>query len=74
MGLHAPKWETYRCSLCKRWRYAQSLHKAGRLIGLAQGSAALEGQAVGPAFRAYMVDWMASRLLRDTNEALWSPL
>jgi hypothetical protein len=52
-------------------RRKQARHKARRLVGLVQGTSALEGQAVDQQDVESMVDRTTEKLLRS-NRKLWS--
>ncbi|MHC4219371.1 MAG: helix-turn-helix domain-containing protein [Planctomycetota bacterium] len=52
-------------------RENQARHKAGALIGLVQGSAALEGQGLNPGTRERMVKRTVHALLAGPNRKLW---
>jgi transcriptional regulator with XRE-family HTH domain len=50
----------------------QARRKAERLVGMVQGSAALEGQAVDPQTREQMVRQTVHELLAGSKRKLWA--
>ncbi|MFC1610479.1 helix-turn-helix domain-containing protein [Myxococcota bacterium] len=55
-----------------RLREGQARRKARELVGLVQGSSALEAQAVGNAETEAMIERTVRDLLRGSNRALWA--
>jgi predicted transcriptional regulator len=53
-------------------RAEQAMKKAKRLVGMVQGTSALEGQAVGEGAYQAMVDRTYHELLAGSNHRLWS--
>jgi transcriptional regulator with XRE-family HTH domain len=53
-------------------RKQQARNKARRLVGMVQGTSALEGQAVGEAAYQAMVERTYHELLAGSNHRLWS--
>ena len=61
----------YRCNYCKRLRYEKAVDKTLWILSIANGSAALEGQGVGPLVVQRVFPTILSRVLSLTDRQLW---